>query len=278
MAVLLATLAALAYGLADFVGGLVSRRAEAWSVAFLAQAASAGCTVGVALFRGGDPTAAHFAWALLAGVGAGVGTGYLYRGLASGRMGVVAPVSAVGAAVVPVVVGGFTGERPSALVWFGIAVALPGIWLVSTEPSSAGAKGPVAQGLVDGVVAGLGFGVMFAALGQVPEAAGLWPLAFALAVSVAVVVAVALGLRARWFPASRFALWGMLAGPLGAAAAVLFLLASQRGFLTVAGVVTSLYPAATVLLAATVLRERIHLAQAIGLGLCAAAITLVAAG
>ena len=278
MAVLLATLAAVAYGLSDFVGGLVSRRTSTWAVAFLAQVASTVCTAGVALFRPGDPTVGNFAWAALAGVGGGLGTGFLYRGLATGRMGVVAPVSAVGAAVVPVMVGTATGERPSMLVWYGVVAALPGIWLVSSAPPHEKPTGSLAEGLVDGLLAGLGFGLLFAALGQVPDTAGMWPLALGQAVSIVAAIALAVSLRAEWLPRERFALWGLLAGPLGAAAAVLFLLATQHGYLTVAGVIASLYPAATVLLAATVLRERIHAAQAAGLALCAAAITLVAAG
>lgn len=278
MTVLLATLAAIAYGLSDFVGGLVSRRTSAWAVAVLAQVASTLATAAVAIFRPGDPAPADFMWAAVAGVATGVGTGFLYRGLSLGRMGVVAPVSAVGAALVPVAVGAATGERPSGLVWIGIVAALPGIWLVSAEPPSEEPTGSVAEGLLDGILAGLGFGILFAAVGQIPDSAGMWPLAWAQLCSIGAVVALAVGLRVAWVPRQRVALWGLLAGPLGASAAVLFLLATQHGLLTVAGVITSLYPAATVLLAATLLRERVHGAQAIGLALCAAAVGLVAAG
>ncbi len=202
-------------------------------------------------------------------------------------MSVVAPVSAVGAAVVPVLVGALGGERPSLLVWLGIVAALPGIWLVASVPEDdlarldeeAPSSGlAVADGLVDGVLAGLGFGVLFAALGQVPDSAGLWPLTLTQLVSVPVVVLLALALRAAWVPRGRTVRWALLAGPLGAAATGAFLLASQRGYLSVAGVLASLYPATTVLLAALLLRERIHRAQGLGLGLCAAAVALVAGG
>lgn len=299
MAVVLALLSAVAYGLSDFVGGLVSRHVSAWSVAVVGQASSTVCTALVATTVAGSPTAADFGWAAVAGAGSGVGTGFLYRGLSSGRMGVVAPVSAVAAAVVPVVVGAVSGERPSALVWAGILAALPGIWLVASEPQddlsrlegpmrADGSRGPVTaaartlprppDGIADGVLAGLGFGVLFAALGQVPDTAGLWPLTLAQAVSVPAVVLLALALRAPWVPRDRRVRWAVLAGPLGATATAAFLLATQRGFLTVAGVLASLYPATTVLLAALVLRERVHRAQGLGLGLCAVAVALVAAG
>ncbi|MGN6577085.1 MAG: EamA family transporter, partial [Nocardioides sp.] len=125
MAIVLALVSALAYGLSDFVGGLVSRRASAWSVAVVGQISATVCTAAIALGVPGDPKPADFAWALLAGVGSGAGTGFLYRGFSTGRMGVVAPVSAVGAAVVPVLAGTLGGERPSLLVWAGIAAALP---------------------------------------------------------------------------------------------------------------------------------------------------------
>jgi drug/metabolite transporter (DMT)-like permease len=284
-AVLLALLSAVSYGLSDFVGGVVSRRASVWAVAVLAQVSSAACTVTLAAFVAGSPTGADFAWAALAGVGTGVGTGFLYRGLASGRMGVVAPVSAVGAAVVPVAAGVTAGERPSLLVWVGVLAALPGIWLVSSTPDDPlhhaetdEDGGRVGSGLVDGILAGLGFGVLFAALAQVPEEAGMWPLALAQAVSVAAVALLAMALRATWLPKEPSAGWGLVCGPLGAAAAVLFLLATQSGLLTISAVIASLYPAVTVLLAATLLLEPIHRAQAAGLAVCAAAVTLVAAG
>ena len=291
MAILLALVSALGYGLSDFVGGLVSRRASAWSVAFLAGISAALCLGVVALLVPGSPAGADLAWGALAGVGSGVGTGFLYRGFASGRMGVVAPVSAVGAAVVPVLVGTATGERPSLLVWAGIVIAMPGIWLVASEPAddlsrielddpsaAREPRGGLAAGLVDGLVAGLAFGMLFAALGQVPDSAGLWPLVLAQSVSVPVIVLLATALRAPWVPLGRFVHWAWLAGPLGAGAVTAFLLATQRGYLTIAGVLTSLYPAVTVLLAALVLRERVHRAQGMGLGLCAVAVVMVAAG
>ncbi len=285
MAVLLALVSALAYGLSDFVGGLVSRRASAWSVAVVGQVSATVCTAVVALGIPGEPELVDFAWALLAGVGSGAGTGFLYRGFSTGRMGVVAPVSAVGAAVVPVLAGTLGGERPSLLVWVGIAAALPGIWLVAAEPQDdlarlepGAAKVSVADGLLDGVLAGLGFGVLFAALGQVPDTAGLWPLTLAQLVSTPTVILLATVLGAVWVPRGRAVRWAALAGPLGATATGAFLLASQRGFLTVAGVLASLYPASTVLLAATLLRERVHRAQGLGLGLCAVAVALVAGG
>lgn len=276
MGVILALAAALAYGLSDFVGGVAARRSSAWPVAFMCAVGAIACSVLVALFTSGHATGADLAWGSLAGIGSGLGGAFLYRGLAAGRMGVVAPVSAVGSGLLPVVVGVATGERPELLVWLGIAAAVPGIWLVSREP---GSDGSLAAGLVDGVLAGVGFGLLFAAVGQIPDGAGFWPLALAQVCALLAVVATATVLKARWRPTARSEVTGgLLAGALASAAAFSFLLATQSGLLTVAAVLTSLYPAITILLAATVLREHIHRGQALGLVFCGLCVTLVAAG
>ena len=210
------------------------------------------------------------------GVGNGFGTAFLYRGLSSGRMGVVAPISAVGAAVVPVAAGLVGGERPGAVVWLGIAAAMPGIWLVSREP--AGSESPVAGGVMDGVLAGLGFGTLFAALGQVPDSAGLLPLAFNQVVAGVVIIASpsccgSAGCRAS---VPRCSAWSWCPGRRRRPGA--FLVATQHGELTVTAVLTSLYPAFTILLAASLLREPIHRVQGVGLALCGVAVGLVAIG
>ena len=279
IAVALSLLSAVAYGLSDFVGGVLSKRASPWSVALVGQLAGAVLVLALTLVTSGTPTTADVGWAVVAGIGNGLGTAFLYRGFASGRMGVVAPVSGVGAALVPVAVGLLTGERPAALVWVGIAAALPGIWLVAREPVSHDLTGPrAATGLVDGVLAGLGFGSLFAALAQIPEEAGFVPLALNQLVAGVVIVVAAVLLREPWLPRSRYAAAGVSTGALGTLATGAFLLASQQGLLTVTSVLASLYPAVTVVLAATVLREHVHRAQAAGLVLCGVAVALVAAG
>ena len=281
MTVILALGCAVMYGLSDFVGGLLSRRASVWPVAVVAQIASTVLTTTAALLLPGEASAAHWAWGALAGIGAGAGTAFLYRGLATGRMGVVAPLSAVGSALLPVAVGLVTGERPALWTWIGIACAFPAIWLVSTAADTidvGGGRHQVGEGVVDGLLAGLGFGLLFAALGQVPDRAGLGPLALTQATSIVVVIGLATVLGQAWVPGDRFVWRATMVGALGATATVLFLFATQSGLLTVASVLSSLYPAFTVLLAATVLREHIHRAQAVGLALAAAAVTLVAIG
>lgn len=277
MALALALLAALAYGLSDFVGGLASRRTSAWPVAFVSTGSAVAGALVLALLVPGDATRTDLWWGALAGVGAGVGGAFLYRGLAAGRMGVVAPVSAVGAALLPVVVAVATGERPPVLVWLGILAAVPGIWLVSREPGAPG-ESDLAAGLLDGLLAGVGFGLLFSAMGQVPVEAGFWPLAVSQVVGTVSVALTASLLGARWVPYDATQAWGVVAGLLATAAVVAFLLATQRGLLTISSVVTSLYPAVTVVLAAALLREHVHRGQAVGLVLCALAVGLVAGG
>jgi drug/metabolite transporter (DMT)-like permease len=192
---------------------------------------------------------------------------------------VVAPVSGVGTTVLPVLIGLLGGERPAVLVWCGIVAALPGIWLVSREESAArGDPEAGDSGLLDGVLAGIGFGMLFAALGQVPASAGYWPFAASQLTSVLSVTAACLLLGGSPVPRAATQWWGVVSGVLAAGAGLGFLLATHRGLLSVSAVLVSLYPAFTVLLAAVVLRERIHRVQAAGLALCALAVVLVAAG
>ncbi|GCD89436.1 EamA family transporter [Nocardioides sp. LS1] len=277
MAIALALLAAVAYGLSDFVGGFFSQRVSPWAVALLSQFGGGLLVLTLTFVTSGSPTRTDLAWCVVAGLGNGFGTAFLYRGLASGRMGVVAPVSGVGAALLPVLAGLLGGERPAVLVWIGIALALPGIWLVSREPVDGLGAG-MGAGLADGVLAGLGFGTLFAALAQVPERAGFLPLALNQLVAALTVVAIASLLRTPWLPREPLALTGLVSGALGGLAMGAFLVATHHGYLSVTAVIASLYPAFTVLLAATVLREHVHRAQAVGLGLCAVAVAMVAAG
>lgn len=277
MTVLLSLLAAVSYGLSDFVGGVVSRRVSPWAVALTSQFGGAAAILLVMLGVDGDPSGADLWWGAVAGVGNGVGTAFLYRGLSSGRMGVVAPVSGVTAALLPVLVGVSTGERPEVLAWLGIVAAFPAIWLVSREPGSGGQRRDRA-GALDGLLGGLGFGTLFVALAQVGEGAGLLPLAVNQVVGAVVIVTIAATLGEPWVPRQPGAALGAVSGVLGVAATGLFMVASRGDQLTISGVVVSLYPAFTVLLAAVVLREHVHRAQAVGLALCAAAVTLVAVG
>jgi drug/metabolite transporter (DMT)-like permease len=276
--VLLALGSALSYGLSDFIGGLLARRARVFAVAVVGQSTSTAGTGVAALLFPGDPTTPDWVWGSIAGVGSGLGAVFLYRGLASGRMSVVAPLSAVAAALLPVVVGFISGERPTLVTWLGVVCAFPAIWLVARAADPAPADRARRAGVADGLFAGLGFGALFTALGQVENGSGLGPLALAQATSVVSIIVLAIGLRQPWLPCHRGEVAASSAGLLGALATLLFLLSTQAGLLTVAAVLSSLYPVTTVLLAALLLHERIHRFQGVGLVLAGAAVALVAGG
>jgi drug/metabolite transporter (DMT)-like permease len=278
--IVLALVAAVGYGTSDFVGGLTARRVSPWAVAVAGQLAGALAMLAVGLSMPGRAGLADFAWAMMAGLGSAVGTVFLYRGMARGRMGVVAPVSGVGAALVPVFVGVALGERLATVTWVGVLMAVPGIYVVSREVADG--AGRSWGGIADGTLAGLGFGLLFVALAQVPETAGVLPLAANQGLGAAFTLTAAGLLRQPWTPRSpgerRAAGGAAVGGLLGTGGTAAFLLASHSADLAVTGVLASLYPAVTVLLAATVLREPFRLSQGMGLLVCGASVALVALG
>lgn len=275
MAIVLSLLSALAYGVSDFLGGIFAKRAPAWQIAVVGQTSSGVFSLVAAIVIGGSPTAHDLLFGALAGLGGGFGAAFLYRGLATARMSVVAPLSGVGTALIPAVVGLVTGDQPSAWALLGIVVAFPAIVLISRTSDDSPAH---RSGIVDGVLAGVGFGLLFTFLGQVGDEGGLYPLAMSQATSILSVILTAIILRQSWVPRDRAAWNAAVMGPLGALAQGSFLYATQHGLLSVVSVISSLYPASTVLLAAVILRERIQRWQAVGLVIAAMAVALVAAG
>jgi drug/metabolite transporter (DMT)-like permease len=275
VAIVFSLISALAYGISDFLGGIFAKKASPWQVAVVGQTSSGFFSLIAALFVSGSPTGRDIAFGALAGLGGGFGVVFLYRGLATARMGVVAPLSAIGTALLPVIVGLGTGDRPSKLAVFGIICAFPAIALISRvvddNPSHRG-------GVTDGILAGVGFGALFVFLGQVGDDAGLYPLAASQVTSVLAVIVMATVLRQGWVPRDRGSWKAVTMGPLGATAQGAFLYATHHGLLSVVSVISSLYPASTVLLAAVLLREKIHGWQGVGLVFAVLAVALVAAG
>ncbi len=268
-------LSAATWGAGDFCGGLASRRASTYGVVIGSQAVGAALLIGLALaLRETWPPWGDLAWGAAAGAVGSVGLLALYRGLADGRMGLVAPLSAVLAAALPVVVGAFTQGWPDAFQSFGFGFALAGVWLLS-QP-----EGPVSfrfHGLGLPVVAGLGFGLFFVLMDRANDRAVFWPIVAARAASLALLSGLALIQRQPAAPGRG--LWPLLAlaGMLDAGGNAFFTLAAQTGRLDVASVLASLYPASTVALAGLVLRERLNLRQWLGVGATLLAIALIAA-
>jgi drug/metabolite transporter (DMT)-like permease len=278
MTVLLALAAAAVYGAGDFLGGLASRRAAALQVVALSHVAGFGALVALLPAVGGaQPTMSDLVWGGVAGLAGGLGVWLLYRGLAEGPMNVVAPLTAVCAGMLPLAAGLISGERPGPLPLVGVVLALVGIALVTREDTTTvTGDPPVKRAVALALGAGAMFGVFFVLVARSDPASGLWPLVAARVVSSA--AACTLLLRARHglrLPAATLRTV-VGAGVLDTLANVLYLLAARRGLVSLVAVLTSLYPASTVLLARAVLGERMHRAQLTGVGVALAAVALMA--
>ena len=269
MGALLALASALAYGIADYAGGVLSRRAHFGTVAFVGQVGGLVFALAAAPFVPAHVNLAGLAWGALSGVGTGVGMLFLYRGISRGAMSVVVPVSAVGGVAIPVVVGvALLGDRPTALAWAGIVTAVPALWLVART------RGPAkADGVTDALFASVGIAVQYLALAQAGDTggAGLWAIV-AGRVAAALVV----------LPAVRRPVTAVVpaaaCGAIAALALTCYLLATWQQLLTVAVVLSSLYPVIPVLLGITLLRERLTRTQVAGLAGAAAATGLLVVG
>jgi drug/metabolite transporter (DMT)-like permease len=272
--------AALTYGAADFVGGFVTRRTHVLAVVLGSQLVGAVALAVVMPALVDEPaTRGALAWGAASGLAGAIGVMFLYRGLAVGRMSVVAPVTAVVAATLPVIFGLVVGERPPGVALAGVAVALVAIGLIS-RPAPSDRRDP--EGSDSGVglalVAGVGFAAFFILLERAGPTAGLWPLVGARASSILLTGALALLTSAPLRPAAGTARPIAVVGLLDGAANVLYLFATQRGLLSLVAVLTSMYPATTVLLARFLLGERLTRLRAAGLAVAATAVALMAAG
>lgn len=285
MAILLGLAAALTYGAADFVGGLVARRAALFSVVLLSQVAGTVLLlVALPFFVESGPTASALAWGGASGVAGSTGVLFLYKGLAAGRMSVVAPITSVEAAVVPVVWGLAGGERPPAVALAGVLVALVAVVLVAGfEPAEAvggGApprRGRLAPGVPEALIAGVAFGAFFVLLDGAGDETGLWPLVGGRTASLTILTILVLARRERISAAPGTRLPIVTAGALDVAANLLYLLATREGLLTIVAVLTSLYPASTILLARIVLGERMGRLQVAGLALATVGVVMMTA-
>ncbi len=273
LAPLLGLASAASWGVSDFCGGLAAKRAPVLGVLVLGYSVGAAAVAGAALLTGeAAPPAAALGWAMGAAVAGTIGLGALYRGLAVGRMAVVAPVSAVMSASLPVAWGALAEGLPPAVKVVGFALALAGIWLVARSGTGAADR----EGLLLALVAGAGFGGFLVLIHLASAGGPFWPLASARGAALALVLGLALARRRAWRPSLAAAPLALGSGLLDAAGNALFVLASRAGRLDVAAVLSSMYPAGTVLLAAALLREPISRSQAVGVAALLVAIALIA--
>jgi drug/metabolite transporter (DMT)-like permease len=289
--ILLALGAAISYGASDFTGGFISKRAAVFLVVLVSQIVSLAVLLAVLPFWAGNYSREAIGWGATAGVAGVAGASALYRGLSVGRMSVVAPISGVLAAGIPVLVGLWLGERPGPLALIGVAVGLMAVVAVSRTPDPrvpAGSTSPEehrgsgprgsGRGVLEGLGAGIGFGLFFVLLERSPTDSGLWPLVGTRASMIALVASVVtIGGLSRALPGGLLLRLCWL-GFINVLADLLYLLATRHGLLSLVAVITSMYPAVTVILARSMLREAMVKQQVVGLGLAAASVVLIALG
>ncbi len=272
-------LASLAYGGADFLGGLVSRRTGVFTVVLVSQASGTLLLIGSLPFLiEGAPTTRSFGWGAAAGVAGAMGVSLLFRGLAASRMSTVAPITGTVAAAVPVIFGLAIGERPSGIALTGVFIAMVAVALVSLGSSEDDAHSATigSSGIPEALGAGAAFGLFFVLLDRAGEATGLWPLVGARAGSLLFILTAALVTRSALKPPAGTGVAIVVSGVLDVSANLFYLLAAQRGLLAIAAVLTSMYPATTVVLARVVLGERMTRPQLGGLVCAAIGIVLIA--
>ena len=275
--VLLGLLSAVVWGGGDFGGGLLSRRTPVFGVVLVSQVV--GMTIALVLALGVGETVLlteDVAWSALAAVAGGVGITALYHGLSVGRMGVVAPVTGVLAALIPVAAGIILEGVPGAIVVVGIVLAITAVVLVSRVPDDGTHRGP--SGLRFALIGGFGLGAFSICLARISDGHAFGSLALIRGLEGVMLVVVILVTRSPW-RAPRGLLPAMTGvGALDMAGNASFVLAVQAGSLAVAAVLSSLYPVTTVILATVFLGERVTRSHAVGIGLAAAAIACIGLG
>jgi drug/metabolite transporter (DMT)-like permease len=274
----LAVLSSVSYGAADFLGGLATKRSTMFSVVVFSQLFGLILVlISLPFLPPSSPTAIDLTWGAASGLAGGIGVGLLYRGLAIGVMSVVAPVTAVCAVIIPLMVGIARGEQPTGLAMLGILLAIVAIVLVSQTGRIEEGK-PAASGVPIAIAAGIAIGIFLVFLERTGPSAGLWPLIAARVVSVAFFSMGGLVLREKLMPRRESMPVVLGSGALDILANILYLLAVRRGLLSIVATLTSLYPASTIILARIVLRERLRLLQQAGVACAAVAIVLIVSG
>ena len=291
MAILLGLCVAALVGTADFLGGFTSRRSTTGSVVFTSQSTSLVVAIVIVIAFSIPVAPTHD---LLVGFGVGtaaiVGIPSLYRGLAGGRMSVVASISAIGAGVIPVLWALVQGERPSLLALLGALLAIGAVILVARPASGDGTPdGELAGSEVPrlrlraevgySVVAALGFGVATTLFSEVGNNSGAWTILTARLVTVPVAfVAVALVLRGPLLPHRRDLPLVMGIGVVEAVANLVLMYAFRGHLTSLVAAVAAVYPAMTVLLARVTLGEHLGRVRTAGLVLTLCGLVLIAAG
>lgn len=280
MGIIVGLLAAACFGSGDFLGGRASRSAPAAVVLLVAQLCAAAGAVVLAFAISGDPVGRDVAYGAAAGLVNAVGLGLLYRGLAVGRMGIVAPVAAVVAAVIPVAWGLLDGERPGSIVLVGVVVAIVAGGLIAREHDAN--TGSAGRSVLIAALAGTGLGTSFILFAHTGADSGMWPVLSArvlavIGVGAAVALMVATGRTSARVDRTPAAL-AAIAGAFDVIATALLLVAIREDLAVVVAPIAALAPGFTVVWAWTLLREPASRVQVAGLALALCGLVLIAAG
>jgi len=272
--VILGLLTAVLWGGGDFCGGLATRKASVITVLLLAETSGLLLLITLGLaWHEPWPTAHTVGWSMAAGFSGVLGLAALYQALAVGKAGVVAPISAILAAALPVLFTVLTTGLPAPLQLFGFGLAFVAVWLVAQTDEPGG----TIAGLRLALLAGCGFGGFYILINQAGNESTFWPVAVARLVALVPLLGIAFYRRLSVRPTRSIIVIAGLSGLLDAGANATFVLASQSGRLDVAAILASLYPATTVLLSWLLLGERITWVQRTGVLAALAAIALIAA-
>ena len=277
MAIFLAALTSVFYGVFDFTGGMATRRSSVFTVAFWSNVMGLALSSVIAMVHhmvvGTSVTWSDITWGAVSGLAAGVGILFYYQGLAKGQMAVVSPVSAITLSLVPFMFAFLTGERYPLLAWIGVALAAPAIWLTVASGTGTKSNRPGKAGY--GFGAGMGFAGVYIAMAQVTPEAGFWPL---ISFKICSLAAAAVLVKVRRAPLRMPTKERLLALAAGGTvlANLTYLLAVQIGPLGLVAVASSLYPAVVAVMAFLVYRENIPAHRIVGLVLSLAALSLIA--
>jgi drug/metabolite transporter (DMT)-like permease len=303
-AIELALAAAVSWGIADFLGGVASRRTTTLIVTPVSLAAGVPILLAIVLSQHAQPSVGALVWSILGGVGVGLALATFFYAMARGLMAVITPVSAVAAAALPVAAGLALGERPSGLAWAGVALIFPAVALMgwtknvfgnSDESRAAWAgqirlsfqtrskrerliKSRLLTSMSLALAAGAGFGLFRICMSLAPHDSGVWPAVISQAVSLLTVTLAAITFGVKWQASTGSLRLSIASGIVSSLASVFYLFSVREGQLALVSVLAALYPTVTVALSLILLRERVRPPQVLGIILAFAALGLISSG
>lgn len=274
LAIIFGLSSALFFGTADFIGGFTSKKLNSFSVLLISYMASLPFLFVLGVFQKAPlPPSYSLMAGALAGGCAMFAMGIFYRALATNRMGVVAPVTALVSAALPVLFGTMIEGLPTVFQIIGFILGFIAIWFLSANGSIAGIS---LRDLSGPILAGIFFGLYFVIMDQAVKQSIIWPLVASRTSGLLLLITALLTTRKISIPAIHKALLPLLSGFFDAAGGLFFALAATHGRLDIAGVLTAMYPAVTVLMAWVILKETLKKAQLLGLFAALVALAMIA--